>query len=166
SGTNSRLPPLSTDLLERPQIQPSDADALRPPRRRRRGPSDVDPRPGHIPGLDGIRAIAIISVLVFHFTPTMLPAGFLGVDVFFVLSGFLITTLLLRDVSRKGRINLPQFWLRRARRLLPALVTVVVVSVATARLVSSDLLVNIGRQALGAMTFSTNWVEVAAGASY
>src|SRR5690606_8316670 len=160
SGTNTHYRALGTDLLERPQIQPTDADALRPPRRRRRGPSDVAPRPGHIPGLDGIRAIAIISVLVFHFTPTMLPAGFLGVDVFFVLSGFLITTLLLRDVSRKGRINLPQFWLRRARRLLPALVTVEEVSVATAPQVCTVLLGNIGRHALGAWTSSTNWIKV------
>lgn len=126
----------------------------------------MDPRPGHIHGLDGIRAIAIIGVLIFHFVPTALPGGFIGVDVFFVLSGFLITTLLLREVTRKGHIDLPQFWTRRARRLLPALVTVVIVSIAAARLVGGDLLVNIGRQTLGAMTFSTNWVEVSAGASY
>lgn len=131
-----------------------------------RGPRDIHPRPGHIPGLDGIRALAILGVLVFHFTPTVLPGGFLGVDVFFVVSGFLITTLLLREISRRGRIDLPQFWLRRARRLLPALLTVVVVSIGAARLVGGDLLVAIGRQALGALTFSTNWVEVAAGASY
>ena len=159
----------STSLLERPVARerpPLRDPAPVLPRRRRRGPSQMDPRPGHIHGLDGIRALAIIGVLIFHFTPTVLPGGFLGVDVFFVLSGFLITTLLLREITRRGRINLPQFWLRRARRLLPALVTVVVVSIATARLVSGDLLVNIGRQALGAMTFSTNWVEAAAGASY
>lgn len=126
----------------------------------------MDPRPGHIHGLDGIRAIAIIGVLIFHFVPTALTGGFIGVDVFFVLSGFLITTLLLREVTRKGHIDLPQFWTRRARRLLPALITVVVVSIAAARLVGGDLLVNIGRQTLGAMTFSTNWVEVGAGASY
>lgn len=164
---------MSTGLLERPAIiqRPVEHSAAPPDdglprRRRRRGPSEMDPRPGHIRGLDGIRAIAIIGVLIFHFTPTVLPGGFLGVDVFFVLSGFLITTLLLREVARKGRIDLPSFWLRRARRLLPALVTVVVVSIAAARLVGGDLLVNIGRQTLGALTFSTNWVEVAAGASY
>jgi peptidoglycan/LPS O-acetylase OafA/YrhL len=143
---------------------PQASSAPRPPRRR--GPTEVRPRTGHIPGLDGIRALAILGVLVFHFTPTVLPGGFLGVDVFFVVSGFLITTLLLRELSSRGRVNLPQFWLRRARRLLPALVTVVVVSVGAARLVGGDLLVDIGRQAFGALTFSTNWVEIAAGASY
>ncbi|MCK0113442.1 acyltransferase family protein [Ornithinimicrobium sp. F0845] len=169
TSTARHGPAAGTDLLERPVAPartalPEATPDL--PRRRRRGPSDLDPRPGHIHGLDGIRALAIIGVLIFHFTPTVLPGGFLGVDVFFVLSGFLITTLLLREISRRGRLNLPQFWLRRARRLLPALVTVVVVSIAAARLAGGDLLVNIGRQTLGAMTFSTNWVEVAAGASY
>lgn len=156
-----------TDLLERVAI-PEVAQAPAPPqrRRRRRGPSDTDPRPGHIPGLDGLRALAVAAVLVFHFTPAVLPGGFLGVDIFFVVSGFLITTLLLRELTSRGRIDLPQFWLRRARRLIPALITVVVVSVAAARLVGGDLLVNIGRQVLGALTFSTNWVEVAAGGSY
>lgn len=135
-------------------------------RRRRMRPAEVDPRPGHIPGLDGIRAIAIAAVLVYHFTPTALPGGFIGVDVFFVLSGFLITTLLLRDVATDGRLNLAKFWIRRARRLLPALITVVVVSIAAARVVGGDLLVGIGRQALGAFTFSTNWLEIGVGSSY
>jgi peptidoglycan/LPS O-acetylase OafA/YrhL len=131
-----------------------------------RGPRGIDPRPGQIPGLDGIRALAILGVLVYHFTPALLPGGFLGVDVFFVVSGFLITTLLMRELAQRGRIDLPRFWLRRARRLLPALVTVVVLSVAAARLVGGDLLVSIGRQTFGALTFSTNWVEIGAGASY
>ncbi|WP_154402148.1 acyltransferase family protein [Ornithinimicrobium cavernae] len=155
-----------TDLLERAPLPQIDDTA--PPERRRgpRGPRETNPRPGHIHGLDGLRALAVLGVLVFHFTPTVLPGGFLGVDVFFVLSGFLITTLLLREITTRGRVNLLSFWVRRARRLIPALVTVVVVSIAAARLVGGDLLVNIGRQTLGAMTFSTNWVEVAAGASY
>ena len=133
---------------------------------RRRGPEGVSPRPGYIPGLDGLRAIAIVSVLLFHFLPTTLPGGYLGVDVFFVVSGFLITTLLLRDVARRGRLDLLNFWKRRARRLLPALVLVVLVSVTAARMVGGDLLVGIGRQALGALTFTTNWLEIGAGASY
>ncbi|MDO5635584.1 MAG: acyltransferase, partial [Micrococcus sp.] len=138
----------------------------RRPRRGGRGPGDIRPRPGHIPGLDGIRAIAILGVLVFHFTPSVLPGGFLGVDVFFVLSGFLITTLLLREIDGKGRIDLLGFWRRRARRLLPALVLVVLTSVTLARLIGGDLLVGIGRQTLGALTFTTNWLEISAGASY
>jgi peptidoglycan/LPS O-acetylase OafA/YrhL len=121
---------------------------------------------GRIAGLDGLRALAVVAVVVYHVQPNWLPGGFLGVDVFFVVSGFLITTLLLREVPRNGRLRLAAFWLRRARRLLPALVVVVVVSILGARVVEPDLLVGIGRQTLGALTFSSNWVQVASGASY
>ncbi len=119
-----------------------------------------------IEGLDGLRALAILAVLVFHLNPSWLPGGFLGVDVFFVVSGFLITTLLVHEHRRTGRIAFSQFWVRRARRLLPALFLTVTVSVLIARTVSADLLVNIGRQIAGALTFSTNWVEIVAGSSY
>ncbi|WP_161965078.1 acyltransferase family protein [Ornithinimicrobium cerasi] len=140
-----------------------------PPRRRRRGgrgPSGLDPRPGLIPGLDGLRAIAVAAVLVYHLVPGALPGGFLGVDVFFVVSGFLITTLLARELADHGRLDLPSFWRRRARRLVPPLLIVVLVSVTAARFVGGDLLVGIGRQTVGALTFTTNWLELAAGASY
>lgn len=123
-------------------------------------------RGARIEGLDGLRALAIVGVLVYHLNASWLPGGFLGVDVFFVVSGFLITTLLLREHQRTGRIALSQFWVRRARRLLPALVLCVVTSVLIARAVSQDLLVDVGRQMLGALTFSTNWIEITAGTSY
>src|SRR6476469_9708586 len=99
-----------------------------------------------IEGLDGLRALAIVGVLVYHLNASWLPGGFLGVDVFFVVSGFLITTLLVREPDRTGRIARSQFWVRRARRLLPALVLCVLASVLIARLVSQDLLVAVGRQ--------------------
>ena len=85
-------------------------------------PSSPQSRPhaGRIEGLDGIRALAIVAVLVFHLNAPWLPGGFLGVDVFFVVSGFLITTLLVREHERSGRIAFRDFWVRRARRLLPA----------------------------------------------
>ncbi|HSF98473.1 MAG TPA: acyltransferase family protein, partial [Ornithinibacter sp.] len=66
--------------------------------------------PGRLLGLDGLRALAITAVLVFHLDPSWLPGGFLGVDVFFVVSGFLITTLLVREGSATGRLDLPAFW--------------------------------------------------------
>jgi peptidoglycan/LPS O-acetylase OafA/YrhL len=130
----------------------------------RRRPSDAVS--GHIAGLDGVRAVAVLAVILFHLWPDRIPGGFLGVDVFFVISGFLITTLLLRERTRTGRVDLTAFWLRRARRLIPALVVVVLTSIVVARLVSGDLLVGIDRQALGALTFSSNWLEVFAGSDY
>ena len=129
-------------------------------------PSSGRARPARIEGLDGLRALAIAGVLVYHLNASWLPGGFLGVDVFFVVSGFLITTLLVREHHRTGRIALGQFWVRRARRLLPALLLCVLTSVLIARLVSQDLLVDVGRQMVGALTFSTNWLEVTAGTSY
>lgn len=128
--------------------------------------SPADPRAGRIPGLDGLRAIAVVAVLAFHLWPTIVPGGYLGVDVFFVISGFLITTLLLRERRSGGATDLVGFWRRRIRRLIPALVLVVVTSIAVARVVSGGLLVNIHRQVLGAATFSTNWVEIIAGGDY
>lgn len=83
------------------------------------------------PGLDGIRAVAVLAVFVFHANPRWLPGGWLGVDVFFVLSGYLITTLLLTQRARLGRIDLTDFWLARARRLLPAVI-LVLLAVVTA----------------------------------
>lgn len=123
-------------------------------------------RAKHIPGLDALRALAITAVLIYHLRPATLTGGFIGVDVFFVVSGFLITTLLIREVAKTGRINLPKFWLRRARRLLPALFLCVITSVSIAMLTSFELLVGIGRQTLGALTFSNNWLEIFAGSSY
>lgn len=72
----------------------------------------------YIASLDGIRAVAILAVLVFHISPTSLRGGFTGVDAFFVLSGFLITSILMRDMGR-GTFSLREFYIRRVQRLLP-----------------------------------------------
>ncbi|MDQ0574567.1 acyltransferase family protein [Agromyces albus] len=80
------------------------------------------------PEIQALRAIAVLLVLIYHFWPTSLPGGYAGVDVFFVISGFLITSHLLREVTRTGTVKLGQFWARRARRLLPASLLVIVVS--------------------------------------
>ncbi len=129
------------------------------------GPPDL-PRGDRLPGLDGLRALAILAVLAVHLDPTFLPGGFLGVDIFFVISGFLITTLLLRERAATGTVDVLAFWSRRARRLLPALLVVLPASVLLARLTEADLLVGVGRQVVGALTFTSNWVEIAAGSDY
>jgi len=77
-------------------------------------------RTSYFPALDGLRALAVVAVVAYHANLTWAKGGFLGVDVFFVLSGFLITGLLLKDVDRCGHLQLRRFWRRRARRLLPA----------------------------------------------
>ena len=75
----------------------------------------------YLPGLDGMRAVAVVAVMLYHANHEWLGGGFLGVEVFFVISGYLITLLLIGEHDRDGRIDLRQFWMRRARRLLPAL---------------------------------------------
>lgn len=79
--------------------------------------------------IQGLRALAVSLVVVFHLSPSALPGGYIGVDVFFVISGFLITGHLFREVERRGRIGLTEFWAKRARRLLPASLLVLGVSV-------------------------------------
>ncbi len=91
----------------------------------------------HWPALDGLRAIAVLAVLLYHAGVTWLPGGLLGVDLFFVLSGFLITGLLLGEWNRSGRIDLARFWGRRARRLLPALLILLLAVCAYARFIAS-----------------------------
>ncbi|MFM2353204.1 MAG: hypothetical protein RLZZ608_610, partial [Actinomycetota bacterium] len=119
-----------------------------------------------LPGLDGLRALAIVLVLAYHLFPGLAPGGFIGVDVFFVVSGYLITALLIAEHREHGRISLGRFWARRARRLLPALIVVVGLSSAVAALIGGDILVGIGWQLAGVLTFSSNWWSIAQGASY
>ena len=107
-------------------------------------------------GLDGLRALAVIAVVVYHFSPLTLPGGFLGVDVFFGISGYLITRLLTEEFLRTGRIDVPQFYRRRARRLLPAL-AVVLAAVSVAALVWRDQLATVRGGVLAAGAFVANW---------
>src|SRR3954462_4604895 len=93
------------------------------------------------PEIQGLRALAVALVLVYHLWPGALPGGFVGVDVFFVISGFLITAHLLREVDRTGRVSLPAFWARRGGRTPPAaLTTLLVCAIATVVVCSRDAL--------------------------
>lgn len=119
-----------------------------------------------VPGLDGLRALAVIAVIAYHLFPTVFVGGYIGVDVFFVISGYLITTLLIAEHLEYGRINLKKFWLRRARRLLPALIVTILTISSIIFFVRGDVMVGLARQILGAATFSSNWTEIVAGTDY
>lgn len=113
--------------------------------------------PRYWPALDGLRAIAVLAVVAFHAGAAWLPAGFLGVDVFFVISGFLITTLLLRESESSGTISLADFWRRRAARLLPALLLMLAGVAAYLLLAAPDLLDRFVQDVRFALVFVTNW---------
>jgi peptidoglycan/LPS O-acetylase OafA/YrhL len=117
-------------------------------------------------GLDGLRGLAVSLVLIFHLFPPLLGGGYIGVDIFFVISGFLITGLIVTERERTGHFSPARFWRRRARRLLPALVPVLLVGSSLAWLIGGDVLVGLGWKILGATTFSYNWVSLGADTSY
>lgn len=110
-----------------------------------------------LPGLDGLRGIAVLAVIIYHADISALVGGFLGVDVFFVLSGFLITNLLLAELARTNTINRKNFYLRRIRRLLPALILVLIASVLVSGLVVTDAAYQVRRDLPWAITFALNW---------
>lgn len=114
---------------------------------------------GHVPALDGLRGVAVAAVLVFHGGVSWAPGGFLGVDVFFVLSGFLITTLLLEEAaSSGGRISLVAFWSRRVRRLVPALAVVcLAVVVAAPWIAEARSATSVRFDAAAALSYVANW---------
>jgi peptidoglycan/LPS O-acetylase OafA/YrhL len=119
----------------------------------------------HISALDGARGVAVAGVLLFH--GGHLLGGYLGVDFFFVLSGFLITSLLLAESARTGSIGLGGFWARRARRLLPALAVLMIgVAIYCIVLATPDQLAQIRGDALATLGYVANWREVFAHQNY
>ncbi len=114
---------------------------------------------GFRPDIEGLRALAVVAVVLYHTRLLGVRSGFVGVDVFFVLSGFLITRLLLGEAARTGTIALPEFWARRARRLLPAAALTVVATVLVARRVLPPLAMpTLADDTFGAATFTSNFV--------
>lgn len=111
-----------------------------------------------VDSLDGLRTIAVVLVVAFHLAVPGLAGGYLGVDVFFVLSGFLITTLLLKELSATGRIDLGRFWARRALRLMPAVLVVVLAVVAWGVTLAPPFRrPSIGADALWSLLYVGNW---------
>ncbi len=129
-------------------------------------PRPVDARETYLPGLDGVRAIAVSVVVGYHLGIAKLSGGLLGVGIFFTLSGFLITSILLRSWRKQGNLGLGTFWLRRARRLLPALLLVLVVVLAATALFSPSHFTNRAGDALAAMFYVSNWTTIINGISY
>ena len=119
-----------------------------------------------MPGLDGLRVLAVVTVLFYHAGLGWMPGGFLGVEVFFVISGYLITALLVAEWRQRGRIDLAAFWMRRARRLLPALYLVVVATLAYAVVFLPGELAGLRGDALSAFGYFTNWYLIFGDESY
>ena len=119
-----------------------------------------------MPGLDGLRALAVVAVLLYHAGMGWMPGGFLGVEVFFVISGYLITALLVTEWRQRGRIDLAAFWMRRARRLLPALYLVVVATLAYAVVFLPGEVAGLRGDALSAFGYFTNWYLIFGNESY
>jgi peptidoglycan/LPS O-acetylase OafA/YrhL len=118
------------------------------------------------PGLDGVRALAVFAVIAFHEQFAAFHGGFLGVDVFFVLSGYLITDLLAAHWARHGRLDLRGFWIRRARRLLPALAVVLVTVTAAVAVIEPGQLGALRPALLAAVSYSSNWWQALQHQSY
>lgn len=129
-------------------------------------PKPIDKSQSYYPGLDGVRALAVLAVLAYHIGVPQTPGGLLGVGIFFTLSGYLITSLLYREYDRTGGIKLGSFWIRRIKRLMPALIAVLItVSIATA-IATPAKLGEILWKALGGLFYFANWQTIFAGESY
>jgi peptidoglycan/LPS O-acetylase OafA/YrhL len=123
-------------------------------------PMAAEPEPAatatRLPGLDGVRALAVLAVLAFHQGLPWIPGGFLGVDVFFVLSGYLITDLLVATYRKRGGIGLGRFYQRRARRLLPALALMLITVTAAVSALEPGQRATLRPAILGAVTYTSN----------
>ena len=137
-----------------------------PPEQAYDAPPEPSARLPYLPGLDGLRALAVLAVLLYHDDLPWIPGGFLGVDVFFVISGFLITGLLLAEWDWHSHINLKAFWLRRARRLFPAAFLVIAATLAFAVVWLPDEVAGLRSDALASLAYVTNWYLILNHKSY
>jgi len=124
-------------------------------------PIRADHSASYLPGLDGLRALSVLVVVAFH--SGVIDGGWIGVDVFFGISGFLITGLMVTENQRNGRVALGAFWMRRIRRLVPALIVLLGLVAVLVQFNQVEVTV---RNIWGALTYSTNWVHIFGGTSY
>lgn len=129
-------------------------------------PEPVKRNQRYMPGLDGLRAIAVLAVIAFHLEFGWAPGGLLGVGIFFTLSGYLITDILLSQFSRIGRIKLGPFWLARARRLLPALFVMLVIVVAWVTVFGPAQTQQFRDAVVSAVFYVNNWQQIFGDVSY
>lgn len=120
----------------------------------------------YLPGLDGIRAIAVIAIIIFHLNPKWLPGGFLGVDTFFVISGYLIAMLLINEYEKTGTINILQFWIRRMKRLFPPVLFMILIVIQYIIFFDQSLLYQLKKDAIAALLYISNWWYIFDGLSY
>ncbi|BGE82899.1 acyltransferase family protein [Staphylococcus petrasii] len=120
----------------------------------------------YMPGLDGLRAIAVIGIIIYHLNRQWLKGGFLGVDTFFVISGYLITSLLLKEYEETGIINLKQFWMRRIKRLLPAVLALLLVVGLATLIFEPQQIVRVKHDMLAALFYVSNWWYIAKDVNY
>lgn len=133
-----------------------------------RSPEHAEPS-RFIPHVQGLRAIAVLCVVLYHFWPARFPGGYIGVDIFFVISGFLITAHLMRELTATGTVRLGQFWARRARRLLPASLLVLLFCasvVMSPYLMPTSALPNEVREILASTFYVENWYLALNSADY
>ncbi len=129
-------------------------------------PKPINNEAHYIPGLDGLRTIAVAAVILYHLHIPGAVGGLLGVGVFFTLSGFLITSNLMRAWDSRGSLSLPRFWLRRFRRLMPAGILTVFVTLLLTALLRRDQLSNWGMEGLSALFYVNNWYVIGQEKSY
>ncbi|MDX6589941.1 MAG: hypothetical protein QOI84_1215, partial [Solirubrobacterales bacterium] len=129
-------------------------------------PEPVKRNQRYMPGLDGLRAIAVLAVIVFHLGFDWAPGGLLGVGIFFTLSGSLITDILLAQLSSRGHIKLASFWLARARRLLPALFVMLAIVLAWVTIFGPAQPDQFRKAVVSAVFYVNNWQQIFANVSY
>lgn len=120
----------------------------------------------YMPAIDGLRAVSVLAVFFYHVKVRWMPGGFLGVDVFFVISGYLITALLISEFQRNGYIDVFAFWLRRARRLLPAVAAMIAITLVIALIFVPGEVQGLRDDALASLFYVNNWHLVLSDQSY